>query len=125
MPGRGPSRSGGWCSVPRLLLDRWRLGASRPAGPDAPVNAGAGAQQRLDRAPLVHRAVALGGFVERQGEVEDLAGVDRAVADELDQLGQETAHRGRAAVQVHAGEEQRLTGQLDAVSDADVADVPA
>ena len=45
--------------------------------------------------------------------------------DQVDQLGQEPAHRGGAAVQVHVGEEQLLAGQLDAVGDADVADVPA
>ena len=35
-----------------------------------------GAEQRFDRATLVHRAIALGHLVERQGKVEDLAGVD-------------------------------------------------
>src|SRR5512135_2073174 len=80
-----PSRGGSW--------------GSRP---------GSGAQQRLDRATLVHRLVALGGLLQRQGEVEDLARIDLAVADQLDQLGQEPAHRGRAVVQVHLGEEQLL-----------------
>jgi hypothetical protein len=44
---------------------------------------------------------------------------------ELDQVGQEPAHRRGAAVEVHAGEEQLLAGQLDVVGDPDVADVPA
>ena len=47
------------------------------------------------------------------------------VPDQLDQLGQEPAHRCRSAVQVHAGEEQLVAGQRDVVGDADVADVAA
>src|SRR3954471_24512733 len=82
-------------------------------------------EQGLDRAALVHRPVALGGLVQRQGEVEDAAGVDGAVADELDQVGQEAADRGGTAVQVHLGEDQLVAGQRDVVGDADVADVPA
>src|SRR3954468_24874046 len=84
---------------------------------------GSDGEQGLDGAALVHRPVALGGLVQRQGEVEDLARVDGAVADELDELGQEAAHRGRSAVQVHTGEEQLVAGQRDVVADADVADV--
>src|SRR5215212_7638056 len=34
------------------------------------------AKQRLDRAALVHRAVTLSHLLQRQGQVEDLAGVD-------------------------------------------------
>jgi hypothetical protein len=34
----------------------------------------------------------LGGLLERQGEVEDLAGVDLSVPDQVDELGQELAH---------------------------------
>src|ERR687894_2503958 len=55
----------------------------------------------LDRAALVHRAVALRHLLERQRKVEDLAGVDLPVPDQLDKLGQEAPHRGRTAVQVH------------------------
>src|SRR4051795_8887978 len=70
-----------------------------------------GTQQRLDGAALVHRSVALGGVVERQGEVEDLPGVDLVVADELDELRQEPSYGCRSTVQVHAGEEQLVAGQ--------------
>jgi hypothetical protein len=35
-------------------------------------------QEDLDRLPLVHRAVGVGGVVERQREVEDLPRVDLA-----------------------------------------------
>src|SRR5689334_2663597 len=38
-----------------------------------------GLEEGLDRAALVHGLVALGGLVQWQGEVEDLAGVDGAV----------------------------------------------
>jgi hypothetical protein len=61
-----PVNRGGYCEV-------WHL---RP-------------QQGLDRAALVHGPVALGGLLEREGEVEDLAGVDLAVPDQVDELGQE------------------------------------
>src|SRR5262249_4211531 len=56
-------------------------------------------EQRLDGAALVHGAVALRHLRERQREVEDLPGFDRPVPDEVDELRQEAAHRGGAAVQ--------------------------
>ncbi len=62
---------------------------------------------------------------ERQGEVEDLAGVDLPVPDELDELGQVAAHRGRPTERVDAGEEQLDAGDLHVVVDADVAEVSA
>ena len=67
-------------------------------------------EQRLDGAAFVHGSVALGGVVEREGQVEDLAGVDGAVGDEVDELGQEPADRGGAAVEVDVGEEQLVAG---------------
>src|SRR5207249_7163272 len=82
-------------------------------------------EQRLDGAALVHGTVALRDLVEGQGQVEDLAGIDLAVPDEVDQLGQEAADRRGTAVQVDVGEEQLLAGELDVMSDADVADVAA
>src|SRR5659263_488945 len=42
------------------------------------------AQQRLNRAALVHRAVALRHLVERQGQVEHLAGVDLPLPHQVD-----------------------------------------
>src|SRR4051794_7969840 len=45
------------------------------------------AQQRLDRAALVHRPVAFRHLVEGQGQVEDPAGIDLPVPDQVDQLG--------------------------------------
>src|SRR5436309_1502699 len=71
------------------------------------------AQQRLDRAALIHRAVALCHLVERQGEIEDLARIHLPVPHQVDQLRQETAHRCRTAVEVDVGEEQSLTIELD------------
>src|SRR6266496_1651907 len=84
-----------------------------------------GAQQRLDGAALVHCAVALRHLLERQGQVEDLSGVNLAVQHKVDQLWQKAAHRCRAAVEVDVREEQFLPLELDAVRDADVGDVPA
>src|SRR4051812_13630519 len=57
-----------------------------------------GGEQGLDGAPLVHGPVALGDLLQGQGEVEDLAGLDAAGEDPVDQVGQEAAHgRGAAA----------------------------
>ena len=77
------------------------------------------------RLALVHRAVGGGGFVQRQLEVEDLARVDLALPDEVDELGQEAAHRRRAAVDVREAPEQVHSVHCDAVSDADEPDVAA
>src|SRR2546426_7039648 len=84
-----------------------------------------GAQQRLDGAALVHRAVALRHLRERQGQIEDLSGVNLAVQHKVDQGWQKAAHRCGAAVEVDVREEQFLPLELDAVRDADVGDVPA
>src|SRR5918994_3363505 len=67
-------------------------------------------QQRLDRAALVHRAVAFRNLLKRQGKVEDLPGVDLPVPDQIDKLGQETPDWGGTAVQVHVREEELLPG---------------
>src|SRR3954470_24524878 len=72
---------------------------------------------------LVHRLVALGCLLERERQVEDLAGVDLAVQDELDQLRQEATNGGWAAKQVHLGEEELEAVNRDAVADTDEADV--
>src|SRR3954453_13919453 len=82
-------------------------------------------EQDLGGTALVHGPVAVGGLLERKDQVEDLAGVDRAVPDELDELRQEATPRGRPAVQVHARVEQLPAGQRDLVGDTDVPDVPA
>ena len=84
-----------------------------------------GTQEDLDRLALVHRAIAVGGLLERQLEVEDLARVDLAVPDKVDQLGQEATHRRGSAVQVGEAPEQVHAIDGDAVRDADEADVSA
>src|SRR5207244_5185013 len=70
-------------------------------------------QQRLDRATLIHRAVTLRDLLERQRQVEDLAGIDLALPHEVDQLGQVAAYGGRATVEVDVREEQLLPSDLD------------
>src|SRR5436190_7158561 len=84
-----------------------------------------GRQQRLDRPPLVHRAVALGNLLQWQREVEHLARVDLAALHEVDQLRQIAANRRRSAVQVRVGVKQLRAVELHTVRDADVADVAA
>src|SRR3954471_17277744 len=76
-------------------------------------------EQDLGGGPLIHCLIALCCPVERQGEVEDLAGVDLAVPDQLNQLGQELPDRGRATVEVNARHEQLVAGDGDVVRDPD------
>src|SRR6266487_1501247 len=76
-------------------------------------------QKRLDRPPLVHCTVALRDALEGQGQVEHLAGIDFPVPDQIDQLGQEAAHRCGTAVKVDVAEEQVLSFELDPVGDPD------
>jgi hypothetical protein len=44
-------------------------------------------EQDLDGAAFIHRGVTFCRLVQRQGEIEDLAGIDLSVPDQLDQLG--------------------------------------
>src|SRR4051812_33775252 len=84
-----------------------------------------GGEQHLRGGALVHRLVALRRLVQREGEVEDLAGVDPAVPDEPDQLGQVVPDGSGAAVDVDAGHEQLVAGNRDVVGDPDEAHVSA
>jgi hypothetical protein len=74
------------------------------AGRPSRFRAGSGLQQDLYGAAFVHRPVGVGGLLQPQFEVEDPAGVDRPLPDQVDQLGQVLADRGGTAVQVGAGE---------------------
>src|SRR5919202_3716475 len=69
------------CMVSFVLLAQWSCSSE--------------GEQDLGGAALVHRLVALGGLLEGEDEVEDLAGVDLPVPDELDQVRQEAAHGSR------------------------------
>src|SRR5829696_9048265 len=91
----------------------------------SPVRRMSEGEQHLRGGALVHRLVALRRLVQREGEVEDLAGVDLAVPDELDQLGQVLPDRGGAAVDVDTGHEQLVAGDRDVVGDTDEAHVTA
>src|SRR3982751_1864076 len=82
-------------------------------------------QQHLCCAPLVHRLVPLGRLLEREGEIEDLAWVDLPVPDQLDEIREEAADGGGAAVEVDFREEEAPAVDRHAVADADEADVPA
>src|SRR5438128_9346704 len=80
-------------------------------------------QQRLDRPALVHRTIPFGHLFERQPEVEDLAGINLAIPDQINQLGQEAPHRRGTAEQVNLRVEQLQSWNLDVVRNADEADV--
>lgn len=64
----------------------------------------ASSEEDLGRAALVHCPIAGRGLLERQLEIEDPPRVDRATLDQVEQLGEETAHRRRIAVQVDVAE---------------------
>jgi len=57
------------------------------------------AQQRLNRAALVHGAVTLRHLIQGEHQIEHLSGVDRALQHEFDQIRQVTAHWSRATVE--------------------------
>src|SRR5829696_6968254 len=122
-PGESSRDQSGDRSRPRRWIGArspasWAFAARQPHGRSRP-------QQRLDRAALVHRAVALRHLLERQVQVEDLAGVDLPVPDQLDKLGQEAPHRGGTAVQVHMREEELLPRDLHVVEHAHEPNVTA
>jgi len=73
---------------------------------------GSGAEEDLNGLPRVHRLVTGRCLVQRELDVEHLAGVDLPVPDQVDELGQEPADRGGAAVQIDAGEEQVRDGKF-------------
>ena len=77
-----------------------------------------GWRQHLDRAALVHRAIALGRLLQRQGQVEDQAGVDRAGQHPLQEVGEVAAHGRHAAGEADVLLEHPAHRQLDAVRDA-------
>src|SRR3954470_13249734 len=80
------------------------------------------AQQRFDRAALVHRAIALGDSPERQRQVEHFAWVNLVVEDQGDQFRKIAAHGCGATEKTDVPEEQVGTIERYAVRDADVAD---
>src|SRR5206468_6900173 len=80
-------------------------------------------QERFDRAALIHGAIALGDLIQRQHQVEDLAGVECSFQDEINQLGQIRPDRSRAAMQMDVAVEQILALEHDPVWYTDIADV--
>src|SRR4051812_47081887 len=82
------------------------------------------AKQRLDRASLVHRSIALRHLLQRQHQVEYLSGVDLAVQDQFDQLGQVAAHGSGAAVQVNMAKEELCPVKAHSVRNAHVGHEP-
>src|SRR5829696_4248506 len=127
-PGQAPRPTAVLASVVSGVMNATRT-ISVPAAATARERPGSGgslrAQQRLDCAALVHRAVALRYLLQRQGQVEDLAGVDLPVPDQVDKLGQEAPRRGGTAVQVHMREEELLPRDLYVVEHADEPDMTA
>src|SRR4051812_39563406 len=80
------------------------------------------AQQRFDRAALVHRAIPLGDVPERQRQVEHFARVDFSVEDQGDEFRKIAAHGCGATEKTDVPEEEIRAVERDTVRHADVAD---
>lgn len=74
-------------------------------------------QQHLDGGAPVHRAIALRHLIEGQGQVEDLAEMDRLSSKSGRSARAGSRSRGPAPVQVDLSEEQLMAGQLHVVED--------
>src|SRR3954468_23920995 len=85
------------------------------------LSAVADPDQGLDGAPFVHRGVGVGDVVEVGAEVEDLAGVDGAVKDGLEQLGLVGARASGAAAHADVAVEGALGVDRRVVGDSDPA----
>src|SRR5947199_6715193 len=81
-------------------------------------------QQCFYSAAFVHGLVALSYLIERQSQIENLAGVNLSDEHQLDQFREVAAHRGRSTVQVDVREEQLLAVEFNPVRDANVAHKP-
>src|SRR5439155_13197965 len=81
-------------------------------------------QQRLDRAPLVHRPIPLRYLIQRQRQIEDFSGIDLSRPYQVDQVGEESPRRRGPTVQADVRVEQLLATEFDTVRHAHVADRP-
>jgi hypothetical protein len=55
-------------------------------------------KQRLNGAALVHRTIAFCNLIQRKSQIENLAGVDLPLPDQVNEFGQEAAY-GRGAAE--------------------------
>lgn len=106
-----PARSVGWgqrCPWRWIDIEAAEFGrhpqSTETFAPEFECSAesGSGPQEGFDGTAVVHGAVAVGHLLERQSEVEDLAEVDAAGQDAVDEIGQEAPDRGEAATQPDA-----------------------
>ncbi len=79
----------------------------------------------FDGATFVHGAVALCHFGKRKREVEDLARIDLALEDKVDQIGQVPPDGCRSSVKMDMREEELPSIERNAVRDADVGEIPS
>src|SRR5262245_36022364 len=79
---------------------------------DASIQRASMAGAELDRAALVHGGIGIRDLVQGQREVEDLSRPSPVLSDTVDQLGQVSASRRRAAVDQDMREDQSLPVEL-------------
>src|SRR5437773_1739713 len=77
----------------------WACGSLAGGSNFAPWSDRPDPHERLDRPTLVHGGVGLGDPLQVGLEVEDPAGIDAALQDIVEQLGDVHAHRSGAAAQ--------------------------
>src|SRR6266508_525586 len=77
--------------------------------------------QRLDGTTSIHRRVRVGDVFEVGLEVEDAPGMDAALQDIVEELGDVPAHRRYAAAQPDVAEDHGVDRHLDAMRSADGA----
>src|SRR5437762_6283995 len=82
-------------------------------------------QQCFYGTALVHSAVAFRHLIERQSQIENLAGVDLPIQHQLYQVWQVTAHWRGTAMQMHVGKEQLCPVEFNPMRYANVAHEPA
>jgi hypothetical protein len=70
-------------------------------------------------------AITFGDLIERQFEIEDLAGIDPLVQHQLDQPGQVAPYGRRSAVQMNVRVEQIGPVELDTVRHSNIANESA
>src|SRR6266700_7990126 len=75
--------------------------------------------ERLDRAALVHGGVRLHDAVEVGFEIEHAPGLDTALQDVVEQLGDVAAHGRHAAAQANVAEDHRIDRDLNVVRGPD------
>src|ERR1041385_1235400 len=78
-------------------------------------------QKCLDGATLIHGPVAFSHLIERQSQIENLAGIDLAVQHQIDQFRQVATNWSRSTMKMNMRVEQLLAIERDIMRNAYIA----